>query len=247
MSNSINTQNQTLELQQVPEQNPNQHDQAARQWETMVRGWISMLPEGKTVTSSEVEAWINSNLSFLPDEFKSMPRPELYEWFNSIANSMKASNEDKDSIRLDPNHARFQRTDQWMPVYSWLETLDTDELIKSDDIIDWLAANPEVKEQLYSRHSRYHLMHYIKKCHIKILKRKEKKKGLQPTIKSNFMKAHKTGTSKLPVPLPCSTINNLPKDSELYAAKRNEAFRKYELLLELEKQLSTIVPNRENV
>lgn len=93
MSNSINSQNQTLELQQVPEQNPNQHDQAARQWETMVRGWISMLPEGKTVTSSEVEAWINSNLSFLPDEFKSMPRPELYEWFNSIANSMKASNE----------------------------------------------------------------------------------------------------------------------------------------------------------
>lgn len=93
MSNSINTQNQTLELLQVPEQNPNQHDQAARQWETMVRGWISMLPEGKTVTSSEVEAWINSNLSFLPDEFKSMPRPELYEWFNSIANSMKASNE----------------------------------------------------------------------------------------------------------------------------------------------------------
>lgn len=84
--------------------------------------------------------------------------------------------QDKDSIRLDPNHARFQRTDQWMPVYSWLETLDTDELIKSDDIIDWLAANPEVKEQLYSRHSRYHLMHYIKKCHIKILKRKEKKK-----------------------------------------------------------------------
>lgn len=82
----------------------------------------------------------------------------------------------KDSIQLDPNHARFQRTDQWMPVYSWLESLDTDELIKSEDIIDWLSANPEIKEQLYSRHSRYHLMHYIKKCHIKMLKRKEKKK-----------------------------------------------------------------------
>lgn len=93
MPNPINTQNKTLEPQQMLDQNPNQHDQAARQWETIVRNWISTLPEGKTVTSSEVEAWISSNLSSLPDEFKSMPRPELYEWFNSIANSMRASNE----------------------------------------------------------------------------------------------------------------------------------------------------------
>ncbi|KAH7855378.1 hypothetical protein Vadar_024175 [Vaccinium darrowii] len=231
----------------MPDQDADKNDQAARQWEKLVRGWISTMPEGKTVTSSEVEDWINSNLSSLPEEFKSMPRPELYEWFNSVANSMRASNEHKDSIQLDPNHARFQRTDQWMPVYSWLESLDTDELIKSEDIIDWLSANPEIKEQLYSRHSRYHLMHYIKKCHIKMLKRKEKKKGLQPTIKANYMKAHKTATTKLPVPLPRTTLNNLPKDSELYAAKRSEAFRKYELLVELEKQLSTILPNRENV
>ncbi|CAA0826348.1 Unknown protein, partial [Striga hermonthica] len=69
---------------------------------------------------------------------------------------------------------RFQRTDQWRPVYSWLESLDTDEVIKSNDVIDWLTANPEIRDHLYSRHSRYHLMHYIKKCHIKILKRKEK-------------------------------------------------------------------------
>lgn len=61
-----------------------------------------------------------------------------------------------------------------MPVYSWLESLDTDELIKSKDVVDWLTANPEIRDDLYARHSRYHLMHYIKKCHVKILKRKEK-------------------------------------------------------------------------
>lgn len=71
--------------------------------------------------------------------------------------------------------ARFQRTDQWIPVYAWLENLDQDEVVKSKDISDWLNANPQVKEQLCSRHSRYHLMHYIKKCHLKILKRREKK------------------------------------------------------------------------
>ena len=47
--------------------------------------------------------------------------------------------------------------------------------MKSKDISEWLDANPEVKEELSSRHSRYHLTHYVKKCHLKILKRKEKK------------------------------------------------------------------------
>ncbi|XP_028064892.1 uncharacterized protein LOC114267992 isoform X1 [Camellia sinensis] len=183
--------------------------------------------------------------------------------------------EDKDATLVDPHHARFQRTDQWMPVYSWLESLDTDEVVKSKDILDWLSENPEIKEQLYSRHSRYHLMHYIKKCHVKILKRKEKKKGLQPSNKANYAQVHKTGATKLPVPVPwfleflsvvCNklpelemslcpeiyyyticTMNNLPIDSDIYVAKRSEAFRKYEILIELEKQLSTVFPKPENV
>lgn len=76
----------------------------------------------------------------------------------------------------DLPHARFQRTDQWIPVYSWLESLQQDEVVKSKEISDWLTENPTIRDQLCSRHSRYHLMHYIKKCHLKILKRKEKKK-----------------------------------------------------------------------
>lgn len=76
----------------------------------------------------------------------------------------------------DHSQVRFQRTDQWKPVYTWLETLEDTELVKSNDIADWLSANPDVRDDLYSRHSRYHLMHYIKKLHVKILKRKERKK-----------------------------------------------------------------------
>lgn len=85
------------------------------------------------------------------------------------------SNQEKNGNQYD---YRFQRTDQWMPVYSWLESLNTDELVQSKDILDWLTANPDIRDQLSSRHSKYHLMHYIKKCHIKIMKRKGKDKVL---------------------------------------------------------------------
>ena len=71
---------------------------------------------------------------------------------------------------------RFQRTDRWLPVYTWLESLNADEVVKSKDISDWLSDNPKICEQLCSRHSRYHLTHYIKKCHSKILKRQDKLK-----------------------------------------------------------------------
>lgn len=85
-------------------------------------------------------------------------------------------------MEADQQHpARFQRTDQWLPVYSWLESLDHGELVKSKDISEWLDANPEVKQELSSRHSRYHLTHYVKKCHLKILKRKEKKVSFFPS------------------------------------------------------------------
>lgn len=88
-------------------------------------------------------------------------------------------NDIQQNVEADQQHpARFQRTDQWLPVYSWLESLDNGELVKSKDISEWLDVNPEVKQELSSRHSRYHLTHYVKKCHLKILKRKEKKVSL---------------------------------------------------------------------
>ncbi|XP_051143822.1 uncharacterized protein LOC127260168 [Andrographis paniculata] len=131
---------------------------------------------------------------------------------------------------------RFQRTDQWMPVYSWLESLDTDEVIKSKDVVDWLTANPEIRDHLYSRHSRYHLMHYIKKCHVKILKRKEKQ-GLivakLPPPKADQSAEKASGSPHYSG----NNLSSIPKDSELYKAKKREALRKFEILVELEKEL----------
>ncbi|CAK9170284.1 unnamed protein product [Ilex paraguariensis] len=238
MSNSTNPQNQTLDLQ------PSHSGYQTQQWESMARAWLSTLPEDKTVAPNEVETWLQSNQTSIPDEVRSMPRSQLYERLNSIQNSIAPSTEEKPANQVDPSQARFQRTDQWMPVYAWLESLDSDEVIKSKDILDWLSENPEVKESLYSKHSRYHLMHYIKKCHVKILKRKERKKGLQVTNKENSPKVNKSGGTKPPVPLPFDSLSNLPKDSDVYLAKRSEALQKFEILVELEKHLSAAFPKQ---
>ncbi|RQP00816.1 hypothetical protein POPTR_015G096000v4 [Populus trichocarpa] len=219
------------------EQNPNQ----SQEWETMARLWLSAFSGVKAVSTMEVETWIDSNYSSLPSDLQSMPRSDLIDRLLSIQKYMRlpTQNQITETNQVDVPHARFQRTDQWLPVYSWLESLDKDEVVKSKDISDWLTENPEIREQLFSRHSRYHLMHYIKKCHVKILKRRERKKGVQLTGNPTSPKFQKNVEVKELAPVPMiNPLNNIPKDSELYVAKRNEALQKYEILLELEKKLT---------
>lgn len=215
-------------------------DQQAQEWETMARAWLSAFPEAKAVSVSEVEAWIDSNHGSLPAGLQSMPRSELIDKFLAIQNYMRMSTEEKDASPVENHPARFKRTGQWIPVYSWLESLDTDELINSKDVADWLNENPTVKDDLCSRHSKYHLMHYIKKCHLKILKRREKKVGTQLSNKDNPLIIHKDVVTKQPATLPSNHFSYLPKDSDAYVAKRNEALRKYEILVELEKKLNPL-------
>lgn len=266
-----NLQGQTLEEQIPPvtNQNPNdnnsfnnnqqqevqvQRDQS-QEWETMARAWLSAFPEAKAVSSSQVDAWIDSNYSSLPADLQSMPRSELIDRLLSIQNYMKLPNQEKEGTSVE-TPARFQRTDQWIPVYGWLENLDQDEVVKSKDISDWLNANPQVKDQLCSRHSRYHLMHYIKKCHLKILKRREKKGFKQISNeaaallnKETSLTVQKSVVPKqlAPPPPPSNPLSLIPKDSDLYVSKRNEALRKYEILVELEKKLSPIFSKRPDV
>ncbi|KAL2347042.1 hypothetical protein Fmac_001042 [Flemingia macrophylla] len=217
-----------------------EEEQQSEEWATMARAWLCSFPEAKEVSMGEVEAWIESNLASLPEGLRSMPRPDLCHRLISFQNCMRLPNQERELSHLDLPHARFQRTDQWIPVYSWLETLDKDDVVKSKDISDWLTDNPKVQEHLCSRHSRYHLMHYIKKCHMKILKRREKKKGVEQPDKDSSLKVQKDVAMKHPAPVTCSSVSNLPKDSDLFLAKRNEAYRKYEILLELEKLLSPV-------
>ncbi|OMP08224.1 hypothetical protein CCACVL1_01144 [Corchorus capsularis] len=235
MSNSAE---QTLKDEGRPSDQspPNQ----AQEWETLARAWVTAFPEAKAVNVNQVEVWVDSNFGSLPADLQSMPRSELIERLLSIQNYLRlpSQTQEKEPNPHDLPPARFQRTDQWIPVYSWLESLNTDEVVKSKDISDWLNDNPQIKDQLCSRHSRYHLMHYIKKCHLKIIKRREKKVGSLPSNKETALKVQKDVVVKQPAPVLSNPLNNIPKDSDLYIAKRNEALRKYEILLELEKKLA---------
>ncbi|XP_019417861.1 PREDICTED: uncharacterized protein LOC109328723 [Lupinus angustifolius] len=219
-------------------QDQEQNDQQShKEWETMARAWLSSFPEAKEVSMAEVEAWIDSNLASLPPGLRSMPRPDLCLRLISIQNCMRFPTPQESAKQVDPSHARFQRSGQWLPVYSWLETLDKDEVVNSKEITDWLIENPEVQHELYSRHAPHHLKHYIKKCHLKILKRRESRKGLEQPVKDTSLKAQQY-VMEHRAPLPSRSVNKLPKDSDLYLAKRNEAYRKYQILVELEKLLS---------
>lgn len=111
-----NLQGQTLEEQIPPatNQNPNdnnsfnnnqqqevqvQRDQS-QEWETMARAWLSAFPEAKAVSSSQVDAWIDSNYSSLPADLQSMPRSELIDRLLSIQNYMKLPNQVSYSLPL---------------------------------------------------------------------------------------------------------------------------------------------------
>lgn len=214
--------------------NNNEDIDATHEFETLARSWLSTLPSDQPLNPNDVVSWIQSNISSVPDHIKSMSQSDVVNLFNSFLNDAgNLSNEER-----DPHYYRFQRSDQWKPIYTWLETLKTDEVIKSKEIIDWLTENPEVRDDLSARHSRYHLMHYIKKCHMKILKRNEKKMGLHTTIKMSSPKALKTEEKKALLMLPSTSATKLPKDSPTYLVKRNEALRKFEILVDLEKQLA---------
>ncbi|CAN1802389.1 hypothetical protein LINPERHAP1_LOCUS23357 [Linum perenne] len=244
----VNSADQSLaeEQQQQPGSSSSNGDKNTNQsqvWMTMAQAWLTAFPDAKAVSTADVESWIDSNFTSLPTDLQSMPRSEIIDRLFSIQNYMRHPTETEvnqvDTTSDIPSY-RFQRTEQWRPVYSWLETLDNDEVVTSNEIYDWLDSNPDIKEHLFSRHSRYHLMHYIKKCHVKILKKREKKKDLQQAEQPSSSQVQKS-IVEIKEPLPSSSISKqlmkIPKDSDLYTAKRKEALQKYEILLELEKKL----------
>lgn len=59
-------------------------------------------------------------------------------------------------------------------MYQWLETLEMDSLVTSKQISDWLASNPQVMDRLVEKHSKYHLIHYSQRMHLKLLKKRGK-------------------------------------------------------------------------
>ncbi|RRT52564.1 hypothetical protein B296_00039346 [Ensete ventricosum] len=148
-------------------------------WEALVRAWLSSLPMNQQPSVVEIDAWIESNRASLPDDLQSVPRPHLHHRILSFHDPSRSLNQVDLSNKAEFPY-RFQRTDLWKPVYRWLESLDKDVLVNAKEISEWLAANPDVTERLFSKHSRYHMMHYIQRMHLKLLK----KRGKLPKVPS---------------------------------------------------------------
>lgn len=55
-----------------------QNDPSLQEWVIMAQAWIDSFPQATEVTMSEVEAWVDSNLSSLPEGLRSVPRPDIY-------------------------------------------------------------------------------------------------------------------------------------------------------------------------
>ncbi|XP_057949574.1 uncharacterized protein LOC131144743 [Malania oleifera] len=96
-----------------------------------------------------------------------------------------------EAAQVNPSQTHSKRSEKWIPVHAWLESLDKKGVVRSREISNWLSQNPLVKEQLYSRYSHYHLMHYVQKCHSRILKRRDKGKfnaSVPVMVKDNGVK-----------------------------------------------------------
>lgn len=180
-------------------------EQQEEEWETRAGDWLSTLPMRRNVSTEEMDGWINSNLSSLPDHLKSQSRSHLYGRLISLHKLIRRSVfQASDAAPVEPYNRPFKRTDQWIPVYTWLESLDGTEIVKAKTINEWLSQHPTVKEQLSASHSRYQLMHYIRKCHANILKKKEKlrkRMAVQHAAKENPSMNLNTGVTTVADPL----------------------------------------------
>jgi hypothetical protein len=157
-----------------------------------------------------------------------------------------------------------------------LETLEMDTLVESKQISEWLAANPQVMNRLVEKHSKYHLIHYSQRMHLKLLKKRGK---LPKTLQLSAARAtFQRGAVPVTPPESAVTLPALPpvtggfpggsasispggsagkspgdgagrspggtatvRDKNMSLSKKNEALLKYELLTDLQNQLTSVL------
>ncbi|CAD6264864.1 unnamed protein product [Miscanthus lutarioriparius] len=228
-------------------------------WEIAARAWLESFPDGRPPTEPEVDAYIDVHRPELP----SLPRSQLHQRLLAL----------RGDLVLDADQSafpyRFQRTDLWKPVYQWLESLELDSLVATQQISDWLTSNPKIMDRLVEKHSKYHLIHYTQRMHLKMLKKKGKlPKTLQlsaaratvlpiaaaVTPEENIVPLQKTippVTGRFPSVSACRQQsgtagrfqggNATLRDKKTSLSKKKEALLKYELLTDLQNQLTAVL------
>lgn len=121
-------------------------------------------------------------------------------------------------------------------------------LVSGKEISEWLSANPAVMERLFSKHSRYHMMHYIQRLHLKLLKKRGKlPKSVQLSAARASVKALNSGMTTREVPPTCKFSGGVLRDNKILLSKKKEAFLRYELLTDLQSQLTNVLSKRKRV
>ncbi|XP_062195409.1 uncharacterized protein LOC133898740 [Phragmites australis] len=228
-------------------------------WEIAARAWLESFPDGRQPTEPEVDAYIDAHRPELP----SLPRSQLHQRLLALRGD-QVLDADQSAFPY-----RFQRTDLWKPVYQWLESLEMDSLVETKQISDWLTSNPKIMDRLVEKHSKYHLIHYTQRMHLKLLKKKGKlPKTLQLSAARTTVRL-----SAIPVTPDESTVTlrkTTPpvtdkfsggsagrlqsgaagrfqggsatlRDKKTSLSKKKEALLKYELLTDLQNQLTTVL------
>ncbi|KAL6644476.1 hypothetical protein ACP70R_016084 [Stipagrostis hirtigluma subsp. patula] len=228
-------------------------------WEIKARAWLESFPDGRPPTEPEVDAYIDAHRPELP----SLPRSQLHQRLLALRGD-QVLDADQSAFPY-----RFQRTDLWKPVYQWLETLEMDSLVETKQISDWLTSNPKIMDRLVEKHSKYHLIHYTQRMHLKLLKKRGKlPKTLQlsaarATVKPSAAPVapdETTATLQKSTPpatgrfssgsagrFPSASVNRFQggsttvRDKKTSLSKKKEALLKYELLTDLQNQLTTVL------
>jgi len=146
-----------------------------------------------------------------------------------------------------------------------------DSLVATQQISDWLTSNPKIMDRLVEKHSKYHLIHYTQRMHLKMLKKKGKlpktlqlsaaRATVQPSAapvapEENIAPLRKTippVTGRFPSGSAGKQQsaagrfqggNATPRDKKTSLSKKKEALLKYELLTDLQNQLTAVLLNQ---
>lgn len=149
-----------------------------------------------------------------------------------------------------------------MPAYQWLESLDRDQIVSGDEVAEWFDRNAEFRDRLLSRHTKYHMMHYVQKLHLKLLKKRGKypKTMLLSTARallktSNSLAIVRDNATTMQdnsfirkdeVLLNCKSSVNTLKENPTFSSKKSEAFVRYQLLTDLQNQLIDVLSKQKS-
>lgn len=227
--------------------------------------WLRSLPLDSVVTNEQIEGWLRQNAPDLALEIVDTSHKHVVGYLSSQHRLMQYASRRKQDLDSDekpvlswsslkPTGSK-PRSAKWMPVYTWLKSMDRQDVVKSKEILEWMDAHPQTSAAVNAEKKRAFVISYVQKCHNRILKTKEMYSLNRITSSSvRTTQGHQLTFEDVPQHPSGYTLRGSYKTSqgrpEVLPAKETcdsqplpakEVSRKLELLDELEIQLRAII------